>query len=91
MTILATDAGPAGRLASTAARARGREEGGREEVTFGFLKWKMWYCEKYAGKKKKQSWLMKRLISKSQNPVRKRLRRGDFSISEFFKWKNVML
>ena len=53
MTILATDAGPAGRLASTAARARGREEGGREEVTFGFLKWKMWYCEKYAGKKKK--------------------------------------
>ena len=91
LTIPATDAGPAGRLASTAARARGREEGGREEVTFGFLKWKMWYCEKYAGKKKKQSWLMKRLISKSQNPVRKRLRRGDFSISEFFKWKNVIL
>ena len=39
MTIPSTDAGPAGRLASTAARARGREEGGGEEVIFGFLEW----------------------------------------------------
>ena len=37
MTIPSTDAGPAGRLASTAARARGGEEGGGEEVIFGFL------------------------------------------------------
>ena len=38
MKIPATDAGPAGGLASAAARARGGEEGGREEVIFEFLK-----------------------------------------------------
>ena len=38
MTIPSTDAGPAGRLASTAARARGGEEGSGEEVIFGFFK-----------------------------------------------------
>ena len=40
LIISATDAGPAGRLASTAARARGGEEGGGEEVIFEVFKWK---------------------------------------------------